>query len=360
MDNLFKNLCDKIDYSSYFKIKKYLCYSDFSFLIYTIFSKQYSFSEYPNDSCIIALAIVCVLMNFSHGEVYTRDVNKIRSLYNEFLKEYNKLNRLFDLKNPIQVSTMFNYMLYKGYLSRYKHFQFNDDNTNDLCRFFSIDVFSGTSVCRHISSMLVDILNDYGIESNQIFVYSKQCYFDLKMISSQIKSRNELLDIVASLSVNEDEYNRVVSDIDSYLSRGQYVDVISRSYDEKDSFLKRVYGNHAIAYSVYDGKNYFLDPTQKKFYKLSSDNCFEIGNYNRKLFIRPLSCFTLNSFGDFLKINRNLLSGYSNVTDDEIKNSFNETRKMCNDNIDVLEKFYYDHCDLYKDIVSKTNKLRRF
>ena len=34
------------------------------------------------------------------------------------------------------------------------------------------NVIIGQAVCRHISAMLTDILNDYGIESSQLGVYS--------------------------------------------------------------------------------------------------------------------------------------------------------------------------------------------
>lgn len=111
-------------------------------------------------------------MSLSHGKNYTKDIIKIRELYQEFIKNYNKLNKAFDLSNPIQIYTMFNYLLYKGYLSKDKEFQFSGKQARDINCLIGTNVIIGQAVCRHISAMLTDILNDYGIESSQLGVYS--------------------------------------------------------------------------------------------------------------------------------------------------------------------------------------------
>lgn len=110
-------------------------------------------------------------MFFSNNKYLTKDVKLVRDLYQEFITNYNKLNKLFDLSNPIEIYTMFHYLLYKGYLSVDKNFMFSGKVAKDIEGLFGVDVIAGKGVCRHISSMLVDILNNYGIESGLLSVY---------------------------------------------------------------------------------------------------------------------------------------------------------------------------------------------
>lgn len=40
----------------------------------------------------------------SRGEDYTKDIKQIKNLYQEFITNYNKLNKVFELKDPIQIN----------------------------------------------------------------------------------------------------------------------------------------------------------------------------------------------------------------------------------------------------------------
>lgn len=132
-------------------------------------------------------------MSLSHGKNYAKDIIKIRELYQEFIKNYNKLNKAFDLSNPIQIYTMFNYLLYKGYLSKDKEFQFSGKQARDINCLIGTNVIIGQAVCRHISAMLTDILNDYGIESSQLGVYSIGYNININIIDKPKYTKEELI-----------------------------------------------------------------------------------------------------------------------------------------------------------------------
>ena len=171
-DNIFKQFCESIDYNTYNKIQNILEFSTVSVAL----TNDFLFSQYPIlNSSVDVLAYICfatyVGLAYSDGKNYTKDIKEIRSLYQEFITNYNKLNRIFDLNNPIQIYTMFNYLLYKGYLSIDKNFEFSNKEARDIKGLYGTNVISGKAVCRHISAMLTDILNNYGIESNQLGVY---------------------------------------------------------------------------------------------------------------------------------------------------------------------------------------------
>lgn len=85
----------------------------------------------PNisDSLLASLLLLGAnIINVSYAifsrnsESHTKEVQKIKTLYQEFLSEYVKLNRIFEFQNPIEIYTFYNKMLYDGYLSKNKNF----------------------------------------------------------------------------------------------------------------------------------------------------------------------------------------------------------------------------------------------
>ena len=173
-NNKFRQLCGKINYNTYNNIQNTLLLSGTGLLLTNdLIPRQYPMLNNSIDVIIWATIVINLAMTCSNGKNHTKDVIQIRDLYQEFIKNYNKLNKIFDLSDPIQIYTMFNYLLYKGYLSKDKNFQFSGKQARDINCLSGTNVITGQAVCRHISAMLTDILNDYGIESSQLGVYSR-------------------------------------------------------------------------------------------------------------------------------------------------------------------------------------------
>ena len=154
-NNKFKQFCGSIDYNTYNKIQSILGFSSVGMAL----TNNLILSQYPVlNSSVDALAYLSTAaylgLAWSHGKDYTRDIKQIRSLYQKFITNYNKLNKVFDLNDPIQIHTMFNYLLYKGYLSIDKNFEFSNKEARDINGLYGTNVITGKAVCRHISAML--------------------------------------------------------------------------------------------------------------------------------------------------------------------------------------------------------------
>lgn len=183
--NFFKKICGSIDYNTYTGLQNTLGMSTIGLAVANELIPQYSLVNNSIDILAYSTLIAYLGMAWTNGKEYTKDIKQIRELYNYFLNNYNKLNKIFDLNNPVEIYTMFNYLLYKGYLSKNKEFQFSGKQARDLKGLSGAEVITGKAVCRHISGMLTDILNGYGIESSQLGVYSKNYSININILEEQ-------------------------------------------------------------------------------------------------------------------------------------------------------------------------------
>ena len=55
----------------------------------------------------LSVYVASVAMLIFNERNYTKDVVQIKDLYQEFIKNYNKLNNIFDFTKPIQIQTIF-------------------------------------------------------------------------------------------------------------------------------------------------------------------------------------------------------------------------------------------------------------
>lgn len=103
-------------------------------------------------------------------EEYTSLLND----YRQFLKRYKVLNEELSFKEPISIYTLFVYMYKNGFLSKDKSIEFKVFYKKylDIINLYGTNIFSGKGVCRHIGSMLTDILRESDIES---YNYSNLC-----------------------------------------------------------------------------------------------------------------------------------------------------------------------------------------
>ena len=99
-----------------------------------------------NDSLLASLLLLGAnIINVSYAifsrnsESHTKEVQKIKTLYQEFLSEYVKLNRIFEFQNPIEIYTFYNKMLYDGYLSKNKEFHFGETTIRDIKDIYSLN-----------------------------------------------------------------------------------------------------------------------------------------------------------------------------------------------------------------------------
>lgn len=163
----------------------------------------------PMDINILS-NITYLFLILSFPEHYTKDIEDIVSIYKDVVKSYVKLNDKLELKSPIDINAGLTFALNRGYLSYNKHFEYCKDNNKDIFRSLGTETITGLACCRHIATLLNDILQEKNIKS-----YTMPAL------------------------IKEDSSNI--------------------------SFLQSIIGNHLITISEYNDKVYYLDPTANEF-----------------------------------------------------------------------------------------------
>lgn len=354
-NNIFKKACGSINYNTYQILQNSLSFSAISLSVVNELISQYPMINNSIDALSVALWIAHFGMFFSNGKEYTKDVNEIRKLYKEFLKNYNKLNKIFNLENPIEISSMFNYLLYKGYLSVNKEFEFSDNKKERAFNSLrGVNVISGQGVCRHISAMLTDILNEDGIESSQLGVYCRLYSINIEILEQPKYTKEELVNWVRTHIPDDETYKALMTLIDELVDkRNQNIEIVPEMIEDKN-ILKRKVGNHAISFAFKDGFGYFLDPTIGAFYRMSeSDKDVLYSDDGDEFPIRLTSSIVLDGSKDYLKVKKILAGSFSTVSKEEEQVMVKETLDKCKNNEDVFEQFYTENSELYDDISNK-------
>lgn len=292
---MMKELCNKISYNTYTAVDDILFYSGIGLLI----------GNMPIDDPTVSYITIPIILTqaaiwWSNNVINTKEAVKIRDLYKEFLNNYIKLNDTFNFESPIQIYSMFDYLLKQGYLSKDKSFEFSRRKVLDIPGMLGISVITGKGVCRHISSTLNDILDGKGIKAYPLAVF-------------------DTLDKIK---------------------------------------IKSLTGNHQISFVIDNEKSYFLDPTQSRILEVSDSNrkvlYDEIGKQKVKFI--PLAYINkANPIG----IKRDFNKQYPTIPREDADKIVSDTVSICKNNIDSLEKFYSENKELYDDISDKVLTLRR-
>lgn len=361
MNNILKQLYGKIDTVAYDKIKNGLMVSGLgvAFANYKLFVDRPEISG-PINASVYALMGASLLMEFLNGKKYTKDTNEVRKLYYEFITNYNKLNKTFDLNDPVEIYTMYNYLLYRGYLSSGKEFKFSNDKTRDITTLNGADIITGTGVCRHISSALTDILNDYGIDAGTLCVQCTPINVDIRILSEPKCSKEELVEWVKDNINERDKYEAIMRIIDKVVDEEHGGIEIKELPVEEDFAAKlgKIIGNHAINYAYKDGKSYFLDPTNTRTYRMYESNKI-LYIKEEKLPIKQIAGIRLNSTEQFIRMNKQISKHYPSISMEQEKAMFNNVLDMCENNIDVFENFYNENSELYDEITNKVLKFKK-
>lgn len=299
---------------------------------------------------LLSFIISFYLLINSDKKYLSKDILDIKKLYSEFLSNYNKLNTTFELSNPVEIFTMFNYLYENGYLSKDKTFQVNEDNVCDIPPVMGVNVLAGNGVCRHISTLFTDILNDYGISANNMGCHMDIPVFDMKKVSKEEFSIDRVLNILEIVSKEiPEQYEELCYTFEMMYANGEYIDM---SFVSAESEKIKRKANHLITLAYKDDINYFLDPTRKRIYRLDDKVLYD----NFGLPIKIDNSFVGKQFG--YKVMKDIYDG-SNITKDEENKLINDTRKICENNLDIFENFYNENSDLYTDITNKLIRIKK-
>lgn len=303
---------------------------------------------------------VSVYLNKNNGYIYTKDIKKIRELYDEFIKNYNKLNKVFDFNDPVSIHVMFSYLLYKGYLSSGKSFEFSEKGTIDLVFIEGANVISGHGVCRHIASMLTDILNDNNMNTVNIDCYKRYIQEAIgNIVSEEEYSREKNIDFINAIFDDDAKREEMLLQLKEYEDEGTFVDFVAILEEFKVKNGKKISNNHLICFTEYNGYNYYLDPTNGRIYRLNENgNLYDA--CDDKIIITNNSFDIYNLFNDkelmYMKDKSESIGTYISLG--EQNKIINSVKSLCNDNIDIFERFYNENNELYNEISDKLSKIR--
>ena len=349
MNEFYKNFCSKIDTKTFNNIQNGLGVGFGGLLAADIVTK----ANYPDlyIPCLLSLLLTGTTYAYftcGAGRNYTTDVKELREMYNLFVKNYNKLNKAFDFNDPLQIQTLYYFLYRNGYLSVNHEFIFKNKAKSDtIPSILGTDIINGKGVCRNISGLFSDILNDYGIEAYNIGVFINGYY------------------VLQSRSLLKSTKDDLKKWIDERLPEGLRKDIELCSIDNlKDEYYKlkivdrdlkpilKLTGNHAITYAFNEGKEYFLDPTQESMYRKGVDG--KAYDQSSKVEINKLSSRIF--LGDEDRYN-NLMSRlrlmYPTITHEEEYETIRKVKKLIDENKDMFERFHQENEELINDISKK-------
>lgn len=365
MNKFLKDSIGKIDYNTYMKLHFGSIMSSIGInLIKNLFIPSDSFIMAPVSFVSMALTSVYIYSAVSNGGKYTKDVMEVKKLYYEFINNYNKLNKIFDFNDPVSVYTMYNYLLYKGYLSLDKKFAYDaglyfNENVIPL----GIGVTINNGCCRHISCMLTDILSNMGIIANNCGCFMVPFIIDNHFVDKSEYSREENFELIDKYVLNPVLNENLKNELYFFESINMYLKIDFSSfyaYDKKIKNKKNV--THGITISMYEGKSYFLDPTCGRIYHLKEgSNEILYDNDSNIIYLREHLFGEINDDKSRKQLRREYaeIFKYPCISFEEEKKLIGSSLDICSKNMDVFEKFYTDNCELYNEINAKMLKFKR-
>lgn len=322
-----------------------------------------AYSGYVGDNninIILSYLYAWTLINCFERIKKMQENEKLHNLYNQYVSNIADLVKKIEIDdNVIKINDFFSIMLRNGDLSLDRNYTFGTERVVDLFKenLYGAEISRGTGVCRHIVRLLRDVLNKLEYESD--FVY-------MNLLETTNSDKLAILNLpVEFLSFFGD------ASVDFVVE-----DKISRKY-----------GNHVTIGLLHDGKYIIMDPTNIDYFLpfsvLRDSNVIrpeviekikEIDIYDDRLnyelndktilFNSNFNFGILKSIGrdcgleDMVTLER---FKYENVSD-KIDNIAVEMDELCDirdeiidrykDNRDIIDKFYEENKDLYREIDS--------
>ena len=263
--------------------------------------------------------------NYLSYYLETVEYRETFSLYQIYLEEIKKLCQKMGWDNEMKIFAGFSYLLAKGYLSFPKSFSFYDSNHYSTLGLMGAVVIEGRGCCRHVSSLLRDLLLESGYISRGVVM----------CLDKEISFLEGDVDILKMFSESKDQ---------SYLS---------------DKQLRHVLGNHMVTLVSKNTFSYMMDPlnrtlffvedgkriyqSENKFYwSLDTEQNIVTNLYGRD--IPELSEFQLKTD---VKVMEELIFDYASVWN---------SRSYYHDLFDL---FYLEHKELYQEILVKKLILKK-
>ena len=266
--------------------------------------------------------------SYKIDSINNREVTtEVMSKYNSLLGKMSHLSKELDLNNSLELSILFSYLLWKGYLSKAKENKFESENRKMLQGLFFADIMDGRGVCLNHSEMLKDFLNVCGYASVMLENYYNSNITMTKVLDIERKFANTSHSdsLVKPLFLKMKKINHVFNLIEE--NEKLYI------YDATNLSLLSI--NNPFSARCINGKvKIKLFPYQSYEFCLSKEDCTLID----KLLTEKISMSPYTK-EDFISI--------SEVTTEIIKNSY-----------PLLEDFYTEARSDIMGISEETDKIK--
>lgn len=243
------------------------------------------FSVHSNTLVSFGFGIIgSCIANFINLKDDLSTINEIQKIYDEIIRHYSKLNRIFDFNNPVEIFALYVYAVEKGYLSfhhNFEHGQTDADVEKEISGLSGVEIILGHGVCRHFSAMLNDIFKESGVDSKKCYVFlagigKKNLYIPNHVI---VVAKDDgvmyILDPTNSLIFKPGDSKSIYVSEDTYayispferLKLGKNLEFSSREDDETqmNKSIKICSENRDILKSFYkENKDLYEEIVQKK------------------------------------------------------------------------------------------------
>ena len=320
-------------------IKDRIVLSSTYFLSLLLFLKTHD----PNLLSLLSLSTYGFCNSFSDMKKYSADYFKLCHLYNTLITNYSKsINNVLELKNVPEISEAFMYSYKNGFLSSDNSFTYKTSDIFDVSDNLGSTVTTGRGCCRHISTMLSDVLMEENINSICISSFFNQLKDIYKFANSfDEESLNKLIDDIISED-GLDIYEKVDKIYD--LTNNAVIEHSKEwKYNQKHSKC-----NHLISLAEKDDKAYYIDPTSFEYYCFNKD---EKALLNKDKTIK--NSIFLSSSSKYEKKAQNRILSLPDADLNDVLKEAKRTKRICSDNIDVFVKFYKENHELIDEISKK-------
>lgn len=249
--------------------------------------------------------------------------------YNNVLDNYRLLAQELRICNSLELSHLLTYMLWGGYFSVTKKHVYRLQNRLLLSGVHSFDVIKGRGVCLAYAELLRNYLNT-------------------------CDKKAAMLDCYVSMDKNDISYDWRPS------IQRNYIKEASRNtlYRVLVFLLKGLVsktGNHSVTLIEENGKLFIYDTTNLAVLNVVDENTATLINGSGNYQINPLSTLILNPMADDNKLFERLFSGRviePAFNFDYVKDSFEETLEVINNNIKLLDDAY-DNIHLELEVIDR-------
>ncbi len=172
----------------------------------------------PNESLPYLIPIFLLTNSYYifsrlfNTEIYLKDIKEIRSLYDEFLYNYVKLNKKLNLDNPVEIWHLFRIFVYENYLANSTHQ--NALIYHDVKSLEGAHIISGYFTRKNYAIMLNEIFNELGYDTNILGIVHTNFVIKKNKIERRVNlpSKKNIIGIkkannhIVAIDYNENNY----------------------------------------------------------------------------------------------------------------------------------------------------------